>query len=163
MGSTTCATPLQGPELAGTREQMYSDRVHAPNFERLSWLPRSSAAGSLKISPSALPNCATPRNGVAAPCVVRRYSGVRARLPLEGCARRERDRNVYVQSIEYHEPSARKGMRITIEVHEWFEEVKDTVMERKRIPPLYTKRDADYVDNIRDTSFFDDNEPPPRR
>lgn len=74
--------------------------------------------------------------------------------------------SVYVQDIEYDSPTARKGMKITIGVHEWFEEEKDTNTNKTVKPYRYTKQDAEYVDyvqkqvdprnpdNIRENSFF---------
>jgi hypothetical protein len=53
--------------------------------------------------------------------------------------------NVYVKEIEYDEPSARRGMTITIKVGEWFEEEKDTPPQKKKplagVHPGYKRPD----------------------
>jgi len=42
--------------------------------------------------------------------------------------------NIYVHSIEYDEPTARKGLTITILVGEWFEEEKDAKQANPKKP-----------------------------
>jgi hypothetical protein len=54
-------------------------------------------------------------------------------------------KDVYVHFIEYDEPSARKGMKITIRVAEWFEEEKESKGASKKVPesllPAYSRPD----------------------
>lgn len=55
-------------------------------------------------------------------------------------------KDVYVHFIEYDEPSARRGMKVTIRVAEWFEQEKESKGASKKTPNSLTPayRTPDY-------------------
>jgi hypothetical protein len=50
-------------------------------------------------------------------------------------------KSVYVGEISYEAPSPRKGMKIVIRLHEWFEEEKEAKGAKKGSPTAYQRPD----------------------